>query len=228
MSTASSSGPSGPPGPPGSSGRAGRSGASGQPTGSSRLLRGALVLAAAVVIAVLVLARMGGVPSTAANAAKHSTTAPTTAAGGHHLLGTSTTLAGRSSSTTTATTSSSTEPTTTTLPSSSVLVQVLNGWTKLHAALYYKNQLAKYGYDLRTPLDAATSDNAASEVFYEHPQFEPSALAIASEIGVSASNVVSPTAANDSALTTSTQASSDVIVLVGEDISGRVPANYQG
>jgi len=183
------------------------------------------VLAAAVVIAVLVLARMSGAPSPAASAAKHPTTAATTTTRGQHTSGAPTTMPGRSSLTTT-----STQPTTTTttVPPSSVLVQVLNGWTTLHAALYYKNQLAKYGYDLRTPLDAATSDNTVSEVFYEHPQYAASALAVASEIGVTSSDVVAPTTANDSALTASTQASSDVIVLVGEDISGRVPENYQG
>ena len=71
--------------------------------------------------------------------------------------------------------------TTTTLPPSSVLVLVLNGWQTEHAALFYKNQLAPQGYDLRAPADAATDDNTVSEVFYVHPQYEPNAIAIATQ-----------------------------------------------
>lgn len=109
-----------------------------------------------------------------------------------------------------------------------MLVLVLNGWSTRHAALYYKNRLAPYGFDLLTPIDAATADNKQSLVFYEHSQYQAVALTIAQDLSIPTANVVAPSSTNDSALTETDQAAADVIVLVGEDISGKVPTGYNG
>lgn len=173
------------------------------------------MLVLAVVVAVAVLARMSSSPTTAASSTHHNTT--TTPA---KVAATTSTTAGTTSTTLPATT-------TTTLPPSSVLVLVLNGWTTEHAALFYKNQLAPVGYDLRAPADAATDDNTVSEVFYTHPQYEAVAASIAARLGLLPSRVLAPIPADDSALTTADIAAADVIVLVGEDISGKVPVGYE-
>ncbi|HMK97571.1 MAG TPA: LytR C-terminal domain-containing protein [Acidimicrobiales bacterium] len=202
------------PGPAGGGGSPGR----GAPPSVNRLLRGGLVLIVAVVVAVVVIARLGSTTKPASSAHLTTTTTTTKAA-----VSTTATTAPPGSSTTTLPAT-----TTTALPPRTVLVRVLNGWTTRHAALYFKNQLATFGYDLGVPIDAATSDNKISQVFYLHPQYLASALAIASELGIAASSVLAPTTANSSALTAADEASTDVIVVVGEDISGKVPVGYNG
>ena len=178
-------------------------------------MRAVLVLMAAVLVAVVVLARLGGTHTSGALPV-HQTTTTVHKGAARTTTSTSTTVVGVSTTTST------------TIPVASVVVLVLNGWTTEHAALFFKNRLATFGYDLRSPIDAATSDNKTSSVFYVHARYEPSALAIAGELSIPSADVVAPASTNDSALTTTDINSADVIVLVGENISGKVPVGYKG
>jgi hypothetical protein len=172
------------------------------------------VLLVAVLVAVVVLARLGGTHTSAAPPARATSTTVATGPS-RTIASTSTTVVGTSTTTTT------------TIPTSSVLVLVLNGWTTMHAALYFKDKLATFGYDLRVPIDAVTDTNKTSQVYYVHPQYEATALAIAGDLDLPATDVVATTS-TDAALTSTDIDSADVILLVGEDISGRVPAGYNG
>ena len=186
--------------------------------GAIQPVRAVLVLLVAALVAVVVLARLGGAGATitpitpASKVTTTTTTAPVASA----------------ASTTTTANVVGTSTTTTTIAPSHVLVLVLNGWTTRHAALYFKNRLAFFGYDLLVPVDAVSDTNQTSKIFYVHAQYEPTALAIAGELDLPASDVLAPSSGNDSALVTADLNSADVIVLVGEDISGRVPAGYNG
>lgn len=202
MSTSGDGAPQRPPSPP-------RGRASIQPA------RALLVVGVAVLVAVLVLARMTSSPPKAV-AAAHSTT---------------TTTAGATSSTTppsTTTTTVATTTTSTTLPPSSVTVLVLNGWTTYHAALYFQHELAAKGYDTRAPANAISDTNKTSQVFFTSPAYQANALAIASALALPAAAVVAPTATNDAAVPASELSGADIILLVGGDISVRVPAGYNG
>ncbi|HTW10790.1 MAG TPA: hypothetical protein VME46_25040 [Acidimicrobiales bacterium] len=183
-------------------------------------MRALLVLVVAAVVAVVVLARLAGGPagSAATPTTSLQTTTSTSAKTGPSTV----------SSPTTTTTVVTPAATTTTIAPSHVLVLVLNGWTTYHAALYFKNQLSFYDYDLKVPEDAETDTNTRSLVFYTHAQYEPSATQIAKDLHLSPSAVVAPSPTNDGALTVSYIDSADVILLVGEDISGRVPSGYKG
>jgi hypothetical protein len=205
-----SSGASGPTRP----GRA-AGGGSTRPPGAIQPVRALAVILIAAVVVVVVLARMSGAHLTAAPSTTRvaTTTVPTTRPG---------------PTTSTPTTAVVATTTTTTIPPSSVLVLVLNGWTTRHAALYYKNQLAPHGYDLRVPIYAATDTNQDSGVFFVHAQYEPTALVIAGDLGIPSAAVVAPSSTNDTALTPADLDEADVIVLVGANISGKVPAGYNG
>jgi hypothetical protein len=200
----------GPPRPPGAPG-----GGSHRAPGAIQPLRAVLVLLVAVLVAVVVLARLGGTHASQALPA-HKTTTTVHKSSARTTTSTSTTVVGTSTTTST------------TIPASSVVVLVLNGWTTRHAALFFMKRLVTFGYDLRVPIDAATADNQVSMVFYVHAQYEPSALAIAGDLDIALSDVVAPSSTNDSALTTADTDSADVIVLVGGNISGRVPVGYNG
>jgi hypothetical protein len=206
-------------GAPGQTGASRRPGARGggppqRPPGAIQPLRAVLVLLVAVLVAVVVLARLGGTHSNAAPPNRTTSTTSSTPPS-RTIASTSTTVVGTSTTTTT------------TIPTSSVLVLVLNGWTTSHAALFFKNKLATFGYDLRVPIDAVTSNNKTSRVYYVHPQYEATALAIAGDLDLPATDVVA-VSSTDAALTSTDIESAYVILLVGEDISGRVPAGYNG
>jgi hypothetical protein len=110
-----------------------------------------------------------------------------------------------------------------------VKVLVLNGWTTYHAALYFETKLFDDGYNTLAPTDAATSDNKTSVLFVVKLADEPNALALAQLIGVAPANVVTPTAANDSSVPAGDLgAKADLVLVVGEDISGQVPPKYNG
>jgi hypothetical protein len=181
-------------------------------------MRALLVVVVAAVAAIFVLARLTSSPS-AKPAAVRSTT---------------TTLAPRRSATTTtvpaATTTSTTVPatTTTTLAPSSVTVAVLNGYTTAHGALFFQKQLAAKGYDTRAPANALTDTNKTSLVFYTSPAYRANALAIAADLSLPASSVVAPTTANDTMVPAYYLSGTDIILMIGADISTRVPANYTG
>lgn len=175
-------------------------------------LRAVLVILLAVVVAVVVLARMGTSHGTAA------ITRPT-----------STPITSTSVPSSTATTTATTAPTlstTTTVAPSSVTLLVLNGWTKEHAALYFETELNGFGYDTLAPTDAATDTNKHSALFVVHSAYESNALAIAESLGLSPSVVVAPKASNDSAIPAGDLSKADLVFVVGQDISGRVPPGY--
>jgi hypothetical protein len=182
-------------------------------------MRALLVVVVAAVVAIFVLARLTSSPSAKPVAVRSSTT----------------TLVPRRSATTTttvpaATTTSTTVPatTTTTLAPSSVTVAVLNGYTTAHGALFFQKQLAAKGYDTRAPANALTDTNKTSLVFYTSPAYRANALAIAADLSLSASSVVAPTTANDTMVPAYYLSGTDIILMIGADISTRVPANYTG
>jgi hypothetical protein len=174
------------------------------------------VVVVGVAVAVFVLARTNNSP--AAKVAAHRATTTTGAP-----AATSTTSASAATTTTVATTTTST-----TLPPSSVTVLVLNGWTTPHAALYFQHQLAAKGYDTRAPANALSSTNKTSEVFYTSPAYRSNALAIAAALSLPSTDVAAPTATNDVAVPAVDLSGADIVLLVGGDISGRVPVGYNG
>lgn len=181
-----------------------------------RPLRALLVVVIGIVVAVYVLARTTSPTVKVAVAhAKTTTSAPAKV-----------TTTKRFAATTTTTVASTT--TSTTLPPSSVTVLVLNGWTTYHAASYFQHQLAAKGYDTRAPQNALSSTNKTSLVYFTSPTYRSSALAIAAALALPSTDVVAPTATNDAPVPPVDLSSADIILLVGADISGRVPPNYNG
>ena len=184
--------------------------------GAVQPFRALAIVALAVVVAVVVLARM--------------TTSPAKAVAAHSPSATRTTIpatrAGPTTSTTTTTVPATT--TSTTLAPSSVTVAVLNGWTTAHGALYFQHQLAAQGYDTRAPANAISDTNKTSEVFFTSVAYRANALAIASFLKLPATSVLAPTTSNDVAVPPYYLSGTDIILLVGGDISGRVPAGYGG
>ena len=169
------------------------------------------MVAAAAVVVVVVLARMGTshIPAIVSAHSQSTTTTSTTVPG-----------------TATTTTTGSPAPTTTTLAPSSVTLLILNGWTREHAALYFQTELAGFGYDTLAPTDAATNTNKYSEMFVVHSRYEANAKVIAQSLGLSSSVVVAPRPTNDSAIPAADLGSADLIFVIGEDISSRVPPGY--
>jgi hypothetical protein len=114
------------------------------------------------------------------------------------------------------------------VPASSVIVQVLNGWTKEHAALFFQKKLQADGYDTLAPTDALSDTSKTSVLFVVSPTDMANAQAIATALGLSPSTVVIPTQANDKAIPPSALSKSDLVLVVGEDISSEVPTRYNG
>ncbi len=205
------------PFPPGDAGDPGTAGAAPRRPRSSQPLRAVAVVIVAVVIGVLVLARMNTPGSTAATTSS-STATPTTAAS----AGTTTSIA----TTTTVATSSTT---TTTVAPSTVTVLVLNGWTTAHGALYFQMKLSKQGYDTLAPNNAATNTVKLSKIYIcKGTAKSTNAYQVAGIVGVGPAAVVHPTPENAAAVPPSLLQVADLVVLVGEDISGQVPAGYSG
>lgn len=203
--------PSGPPPPP--SGPSGDRPLAGRP-GAVQPFRALVILAVAVVVAVVVLARMTTSPAKPVAAHSGAKTAPRTSP--------NTTPHG----TTTTTTTVPSTTTSTTLVPSSVTVAVLNGWTTAHGALYFQHLLAAQGYDTRAPANAISDTNKASAVFFTSVAYRSNALGIAAYLKLPATSVLAPTTSNDVALPSYYLSGTDIILLVGGDISGRVPAGY--
>jgi hypothetical protein len=203
--------------PPGDTGDPGTPGVAPRGPRTSQPLRAVVVVVVAVVIGVLVLARMS-TPGTTAATTSSSTGTATTAV---------------SSRTTTTSTTSTTVPTssttTTTVPPSSVTVLVLNGWTTPHGALYFQTKLSKHGYDTLAPNNAATNTVKLSKIYIcKGTAKSTNAYQVAGIVGVGPAAVVKPTPANAPAIPPSMLQLADLIVLVGQDISGQVPAGYAG
>lgn len=203
-----------PPPPP--SGPGGNRPAGGR-SGAVQPFRALAIVALALVVAVVVLARMPTSPARPAAARSGPTTT---------REATSTTTAPSATSTTATTLPPTT--TSTTLAPSSVTVAVLNGWTTAHGALYFQHQLSARGYDTRAPANAVTDTNKTSAVFFTSVAYRANALAVASFLGLPATSVLAPTASNDAAIPPYYLSGTDIIVLIGADISSRVPANYGG
>ena len=203
--------------PPGDGGDPGAPGTPARGPRSSQPLRAVAVVVVAVVIGVLVLARMSTPGSTAATTSS-STGTPTTA------------VSARTTSTsTTSTTVATSSTTTTTVPPSSVTILVLNGWTTPHGALYFQTKLSKHGYDTLAPNNAATNTVQLSRIYIcKGTAQSTNAYQVAGIVGVGPAAVVHPTPANAAAIPPSMLQLADLVVLVGKDISGQVPAGYTG
>jgi LytR cell envelope-related transcriptional attenuator len=213
----------GPPGAPNEPGPGGTGGPPPPPPGrrNSQPLRAILIVVVAVAIAVVVLARMSPAKSTASPTQSTVSTTTTTTA----VVGSSTT----STTTSTSTTLPISTTTTTTVPAASVTVLVLNGWTTPHAALYFQQKLAKHGYDTLAPENAATNTNKTTYVYVANgTRQSTNAYQVAGIVGVGPAQVVVPNATNDAAIPPASLHQADLIVVVGEDISGQVPTGYAG
>jgi hypothetical protein len=179
-------------------------------------VRAALVVVVAVAVGIFVLARTGSTPTPAATH-QSTTSAPTTVPRAARV--TTTTLS--------ATTSTTLAPSTTLVPSK-VTVLVLNGWTVRHAALYFQRKLSADGYDTLAPTNATTETNKNSLVFVVNPRDIANARAVAGLVGAPLSALRAPTPANDSTVPASMLHQADLVLVVGSDISGQVPAHYNG
>jgi hypothetical protein len=110
-----------------------------------------------------------------------------------------------------------------------VTVLVLNGWTTSHGALYFQTKLSKHGYDTLAPNNAAVNTVKLSKILIaKGTAASTNAYQVAGIVGVGPAAVEKLTPANDSAVPPSMTQLADLIVLVGEDISGQVPAGYTG
>jgi cytoskeletal protein RodZ len=205
------------PFPPSEAGDPGAPGA--PPRGrTSQPLRAVVVVIVAVVIGVLVLARMSTPGGTAAATTSSSTATPTTVAS-----------SGTTTSSTTSTTVATSSTTTTTVAPSTVTILVLNGWTTPHGALYFQMKLSKQGYDTLAPNNAATNTVKLSKIYIcKGTAKSTNAYQVAGIVGVGPAAVVHPTPENAAAVPPSMLQLADLVVLVGEDISGQVPAGYSG
>lgn len=171
--------------------------------------RAAAVIVLAAGVGVAVLSRMGGAHLAASTT---STTAP---------------VVTRSSTTTTATSTTVPPSTTSTLAPAKVTVLVLNGGTVFHAALYFQTRLGAAGYDVRAPANATSETNKLTEVFVVDAAARDNAFAVAQLLKASPSSVMTPTATNDSAVPAGMLDAADLVVVVGADISGQVPPNFE-
>ena len=196
------------------------------PTGMSGSLasgRAAVVLAlfiAAVAILVAVGTRpsVSGVPSSAQTTVP--TTTPTTVPAG----GASSTTTTAAATTTTAAAATTTTTaahhgkkgsgtTTTTVAHSSVSVVVANGTSTNGLAAHYTTVIGAGGWAMKTPIDAATK--VPTSAVYYAPGFQPEAAAIATAIGVKATEVLPIS----SATPVSATSGYDVIVVIGQDLA---------
>jgi LytR cell envelope-related transcriptional attenuator len=110
-----------------------------------------------------------------------------------------------------------------------VTVLVLNGWTTPHGALYFQTKLSKQGYDTLAPNNAATNTVKMSLILIAKGTAKSTnAYQVAGIVGVGPAAVQKLSSANDSAVPPSMTQLADIIVLVGEDISGQVPTGYTG
>lgn len=166
----------------------------------------------AALVAVGVLVRMGATHSSVSHPATTRTAAVSTS----------------TVSATTAPTAVTTSLPPTTVSPSTVTVLVLNGWTTRHAALYFQKKLAADGYDTLAPNNALDETNKTSSIFVVTPADNATGIAISELLGLPSSVVVEPSSTNDSAIPASLLHQADIIVLVGGDISGQVPAGYNG
>jgi LytR cell envelope-related transcriptional attenuator len=203
--------------PPGDAGDPGGPGASQRGPRSSQPLRAVAVVVVAVVIGVLVLARMSTPGSTAPTTSSSTGTATTSQS------------AKTTSTSTTSTTVPTSSTTTTTVPPSTVTILVLNGWTTPHGALYFQMKLSKQGYDTLAPNNAATNTVKLSKILIaKGTAASTNAYQVAGIVGVGPAAVQKVTPENAAAVPTSMLQLADLIVLVGQDISGQVPAGYTG
>ncbi len=171
----------------------------------------------AVVVGVFVLARTGSAPTTVATRLTPTsarTTVPVT-------------KVSQPSGVVTTSTTTTVAPTTT-LPPSKVTVLVLNGWSVNHAALFFQHKLVAAGYDTLAPSNATSEGSKTSQIFVVSPVDNANALAIASLLGLPSSAVMTPTAANDTAVPATLLHQADLVLVVGGDISNQVPAGYHG
>jgi LytR cell envelope-related transcriptional attenuator len=192
----------------------------GSPSGSLSALRAAAVLVV-FVIAVVVLVAVGtrpSVSSTLASVAAGSTTTTTTGPG-------STTSAPASASSTTASTTTTTTAhhrsggaTTTTVAKGSVSVVVANATSTNGLAAHYSTQLGSAGWNMKTPVDANTSE-ATSAVYYAAGQ-QQAAQEVAAAIGVKPAQVQPLTTSVPVTGVTGT----DVVVVIGQDLASSTTA----
>jgi LytR cell envelope-related transcriptional attenuator len=203
--------------PPGDAGDPGTPGPPARGPRNSQPLRAVAVVVVAVVVGVLVLARMS-TPGSTAPTTSSSTGTATTAVSGR-----------TTTSSTTSTTVATSSTTTTTVAPSTVTVLVLNGWTTPHGALYFQAKLSKAGYDTLAPNNAATNTVKLSMIYIcKGTAKSTNAYQVAGIVGVGPAAVVHPTPQNAAAVPPSMLQVADLVVLVGQDISGQVPAGYTG
>jgi len=184
---------------------------------SLSVVRAAAVLVA-FVVAVAVLVAVGTRPSVSSTPSATVTTVTTPSTAGSTTSTPSSTPGAASSSSTTTTTKpghhkSGSSTTTSTVAPSTVSVVVANATSTNGLAAHYSTVIGGAGYQMKTPVDASTSE-ATSAVYYTSGMQQP-AQAIATSIGVKPAQVLP--------LTTSVPVNgvtgTDVVVVIGQDLA---------
>jgi hypothetical protein len=136
---------------------------------------------------------------------------------------------GTTTSSTTSTTVATSSTTTTTVAPASVTVLVLNGTTTPHAAAYFQKKLATSGYDTLAPNNAATTTVKLAQILVVKGGVNSTnAYQVAGIVGVGPSAVMMLSPTNSTDVPPSLLHTADLIVVVGADIAGQVPAGYSG
>jgi hypothetical protein len=185
-------------------------------TGSLSVGRPAVVLAL-FVVAVAILVAVGTRPSVSGVPSSAQTTLPTTTTTTAPGAATTTTAAAAASTTTTAAghhrRGAHATTTTTTIAPASVSVVVANATSTTGLAAHYTTVIGGTGYQMKTPIDATTSETT-SAVYYASG-FQQPAAAIATAVGVKPTQVLPLT----SAAPVSGVTGIDVVVVIGSDLA---------
>jgi hypothetical protein len=184
-------------------------------TGSLSVGRAVVVLAL-FVVAVAVLVAVGTRPSVSGVPSSAQTTVPTSTTTTAPGAATTTTAAAAPTTTTTAAGHHRTgahATTTTTIAPASVSVVVANATKTTGLAAHYTSVVGGTGYQMKTPIDATTSETT-SAVYYA-PGFQQPAAAIATAVGAKPTQVLPLTSAAPVTGVTGI----DVVVVIGSDLA---------
>jgi hypothetical protein len=185
-------------------------------SGSISVPRAAIVLVA-FVVAVAVLVAVGTRPTVSSPASSAQTTVPPASSTTSSVPGGSTTSTTAAAATTTTTTRAGHHhggaTTTSTVAHGTVSVVVANATNTTGLAAHFTTVLGGSGWNMKTPIDATTTEST-SAVYYA-AGMQPAASEIATSIGVKPAQV--------QPLTTSTPVSgvtgTDVVVVIGQDLA---------
>jgi hypothetical protein len=184
------------PPPSDSGGSGGGTPHDGHSPGGIAPVRAAVVIIVFLVAAIALVA-VGTRPTVSGEAATTPTTSGTSGTSG----------------TTTTTTPAAAATTTTTIPKSSVKVVVANATETNGLAAHYTAVLAAQGWAMQTPADSSATVQS-SAVYYASPTYQPSAVAVATTLGLKPTQVLPLS----SSIPVSAITGDDVVVVIGADL----------